>query len=969
MATLTQRDIDLYRRQVVQSNKGKDQPNSQLVSNPTPVPPWQRGLQTVNAPFDWISRNITQPFGAVVTSGFTPSIPGTEDLPWLERERAEYEQWKEPEFTMPWGGKFRPTKGIVESLPWLAVPSAGGIIGRAAGIGTKATGLLGVAAKGGAVGKAAQIGATALKPVATVEALPGKALSKMVGIIDQAKITLPEQKLLNHKESVARLGQAMGELEKGEGEQAYINFMSKLVGEKPKVSFTPVGEAITKAERDELFNMMKTAPLVRGYAHATGDKALRKVFDGVLPNQSELDVLEKAFGSELVTALMKKIPPNRFAQVLDIANAPRAVLSAVDLSGLLRQGAVLTARRPVEASKTVLPMLKAFLSDKNASLVDDIIMSRPHTGLALDSGLYLAPLPAKGFTALNKMEESFMSRFIDRVPVIGSVVRASNRAYVTVLNDLRSRTFESTVSMWEKLGANELDYKELARFINAASGRGSLPKVLRGASPILNATLFSPRLLVSRLELPYMLASKSPLVRKEAARTLAQFLGIGSSLVGLATLAGAKTNLDPRSSDFGKIIVGSSRLDIWAGYAQWGRFVAQLTSGQRKTAGGDIRELNRREVVDRFLTSKFSPAYGLLNDVLRGESYMGEEVSLDTESLRRQAVQRLAPLFIQDMIDAIEQEGLAGGMIALPSMLGIGVTTYMSPVQKIKEELAQDRYGMTWEEVGKNFGNLAQRELEQSSPELQQLDKEEQEKYAKTITGKADVNNRYRIETNLVEDRFKKSIDLATQEFRATGDGTQYRVKINTIMNNRREQYDLLSMNPDYAKITDYYNRPLTQEDIKKMSPKDVARRAYNEMMYGDQMYDQFGNYQFDLIDAMRQQFVAQFGQEMFQYVEDYQGIKQNDMPPEYDMLKQAQAILKPYWQVENQIWSQFPPQMEEVANQIDMLERTDKIQAKRMLFQYPQIVYARKQIALMKKQIKLRSPEISQALAMFYSY
>jgi len=89
-----------------------------------------------------------QAFGAAVTSPFTPSVKGTEDLPWWEREQAEYEQWKEPTWNTPWGWKVRPTKGIVESLPWFAGTATLGIAGKlgaAAAKGSRAASIAGKA--------------------------------------------------------------------------------------------------------------------------------------------------------------------------------------------------------------------------------------------------------------------------------------------------------------------------------------------------------------------------------------------------------------------------------------------------------------------------------------------------------------------------------------------------------------------------------------------------------------------------------------------------------------------------------------------------------------------------------------------------------------------------------------------------------------------------------------------------------
>ena len=127
-------------------------------------------------------------FGAVVTSPFTPSTPGTEGLSWLQREQKEYEKWEEPTWTMPWGAEFRPTKGIVETLPFFAGGAAIGAAGR----------LGALAARGGALGKAAGLGQKALKPAVAFgkaeQAVTGAAL-KGVGAVVKPLVT-PVQKVV-----------------------------------------------------------------------------------------------------------------------------------------------------------------------------------------------------------------------------------------------------------------------------------------------------------------------------------------------------------------------------------------------------------------------------------------------------------------------------------------------------------------------------------------------------------------------------------------------------------------------------------------------------------------------------------------------------------------------------------------------------------------------------------------------------
>ena len=122
-------------------------------------------------PLDWI-KSAEEGFGAIVTAPFTPSVPGTEGLGFFEREKAEYSAWDEPSFQveplfrLPWTPKEireRPwtigVKGAVETLPWVLIPSAGGIAAR----------LGGIALKGGRVASAARVGLKVVEPLAKAE--------------------------------------------------------------------------------------------------------------------------------------------------------------------------------------------------------------------------------------------------------------------------------------------------------------------------------------------------------------------------------------------------------------------------------------------------------------------------------------------------------------------------------------------------------------------------------------------------------------------------------------------------------------------------------------------------------------------------------------------------------------------------------------------------------------------------------
>ena len=180
--------------------------------------------------------------------------------------------------------------------------------------------------------------------------------------------------------------------------------------------------------------------------------------------------------------------------------------------------------------------------------------------------------------------------------------------------------------------------------------------------------------------------------------------------------------------------------------------------------------------------------------------------------------------------------------------------------------------------------------------------------------------------------------------------------------------FDLLEQE-QFAVVKEQFETPLTPEQREGMQPQKLLYRDYNESMYADDMFDEFGEYRFDEADRRRQLFIQQYGIDALNSVEMVIGERRADEPLAVKMLRQARKVLQPYWDIERRVWSQFPPELKQISDQVKILERTDPISAKRMLFNYPQIVFARRQIALFKRQLKASNIEIAKALEMFYRY
>jgi hypothetical protein len=120
----------------------------------------------------------------------------------------------------------------------------------------------------------------------------------------------------------------------------------------------------------------------------------------------------------------------------------------------------------------------------------------------------------------------------------------------------------------------------------------------------------------------------------------------------------------------------------------------------------------------------------------------------------------------------------------------------------------------------------------------------------------------------------------------------------------------------------------------------------------------------------MRDQYKSSLAPEDRQLLDDY---LQSKMTKVEKLYANVQELLSPYWGVTDKYYSQYPPEVQATADMITQLETSsdlaDKMQAKVLMAQYPQILFIRKQIALEKKMMKMSNPQIAQALSMFYSY
>jgi len=357
-------------------------------------------------------------------------------------------------------------------------------------------------------------------------------------------------------------------------------------------------------------------------------------------------------------------------------NTTRAIMTSMDLSAVLRQGGFTAFGHPIRALKSFPAMFRAFRSPEGQFKVEQEIMARPNYPLYRRSKLYLSEHNQK----LSQMEEAYMSRWADKIPFVAG----SQRAYVTFLNKLRADSFDAmakTLARDRTLTPKEAN--AISNFINVSTGRGNLG-MKENALVGLNTVFFAPRYVASRFQLLAVqpmyqgTAATRGLIASEYARYL---IGIGV-VYALANMDGAKVETDPRSSDFGKLRYGNTRVDPLSGLQQEIVLTSRLASGKTKDNKGRIEPIrgpkvpfghgNSADVLARFARSKLAPVPGAIVDSLAGENVVVQPVTpLGT------AAGLVTPLALSDIVKAMEDQGVPRGTaMAIVSIFGMGLQTY-----------------------------------------------------------------------------------------------------------------------------------------------------------------------------------------------------------------------------------------------------------------------------------------------------
>lgn len=411
-----------------------------------------------------------------------------------------------------------------------------------------------------------------------------------------------------------------------------------------------------------------------------------------------------------------------------VADLSKSIGASLDNSWFGRQGNTMLMTHPglwgKEFAKSWKNLGKSLVEKQSAHSVDEAthaqLMSDPMYKQAIRDGL-----------PLSGAKDVFPTSLPEKFPVLGRAFKASEAAYsaahdvamLSVYKQLMKNAAEHGVDLGEKNAS-----KNIASLVASMTGAAKMGQLER-ISGTLNVAFYSLRFLKSNLDqlLLHPLGSgvggsidamrgiegahAVSFAQKEAATNLVKVVSvIGGVLAAANALKPGSVDLDPRSTDFGKIRIGDTRFDVSGGKGALITLASRLVPtyqegstgnilgvkglGQYTKSGstGKITQLGAKDkngnavfgsqtgadVISSFLQGKLSPIGGVIRDVVKGSTFGGKPITLQGE-----AGSLVTPLGISNIIE-LSSNPHAAPLLAAVLADSLGISTNTTPVSNIK---------------------------------------------------------------------------------------------------------------------------------------------------------------------------------------------------------------------------------------------------------------------------------------------
>lgn len=529
-----------------------------------------------------------------------------------------------------------------------------------------------------------------------------KAIQEVMDQLNPADRALNKLAKTRTQEKASRIGAGKAAFNSAGGGEAGVRAkLGALKGKYSESSFNPI--TASESTQTTLLNDIEKSGL-RDFEKLNLQNAMRKVWGSAegKPTKGDINSIRKYFGengedmAKAIEDAMEGDPKTWRDRIVDIAGVPRAAMASFDMSMGLRQGGQVAVRnfpQWFDANKESVKYVAntEYFQKEMKKIADDDVYELLTDKLGVR-------LPAVDG---NSDEIMASAHILEKIPVYGKGIEASDRAYSGGLTKLRFNVAKSWI---DELGGideftkkfSDKEMKDIGEVINTSTGSGGKPGGLTERNmQTLATTLFAPRLWASRLNAlnPIYYVRLSPVARKRALSNISSFATVASGVVALAHAAGAEVELDPRSSDFMKPKIGNTRYDVFGGLQQNVVFFARMWTGQKKnsstgeiqTVGEGFGQPSRFDLAVDMGTNKLNPLLGYAVRLLKSsegddpsDPNMRKDAFGEDINIAKETGKLVVPLGVMGLADTIDDTGDIGKSAAMniPSFIGIGTQTY-----------------------------------------------------------------------------------------------------------------------------------------------------------------------------------------------------------------------------------------------------------------------------------------------------
>lgn len=393
-------------------------------------------------------------------------------------------------------------------------------------------------------------------------------------------------------------------------------------------------------------------------------------------------VNELKFAAEKMTAKEYLTRPDK--SLSEIGGFAKSLKASLDNSAIFRQGWKTMFTNPTIWAKNAFTSFvdigKNLTGKQTLNGVKAEIYSRPNAlkGLYDKLGIDIG------------IEEAYPSALPEKLPIIGRAFKASEGAYKGFLYRMRADIADQMITLATKTGVNlneSFQARSIGKLINSLTGRGSLGSFER-AGKAINNVLFSAKFVKSNFDVLtlHSLEKMSPFARRQAALNLTKIIGGTAAIMSLANfILPGSAELDPRSSNFGKIKIKDTTFDISGGMAGMVTLAARIAKQSTKNKAGKIVPLGSgfgqklgEDLIEDFIEGKLSPIASTLKNLINQSDFYGKPITLKGE-----ASNLLVPLPISNYEELRANPNSANIIISMIAD-ALGISTNTPPPKKKK---------------------------------------------------------------------------------------------------------------------------------------------------------------------------------------------------------------------------------------------------------------------------------------------